>query len=496
MNKLQLVLITFVLIGAGFLRFYNLGYSEYIPDETTVMGPLKDTGIYTASSLLTQRKGPAQFLLAEVVYLFGYDVHNEFAYRVPFALASVLSLLFFFLAIKAFTGNYTVALVATAFLSVNGFLVAFGRVVQYQSLNMLFSFLGLYLYLLGFNSNKTKYTYLFCIFGLLSLFISLASHWDAIFITPLFIYVFVKAIARFLKAHNTKSLIYFVGIHIVVALIVFLPFLLIYLTEYQKITTHQEYFSGRIGSSVLNISMLNKKIQEYLFRDTLYNGFYYLMCLGTFSLLGLIFIKKNFSVVLWFFAILLCFILFVKKPGTHIYNMYIPLSVLAGYGFYALSYVFKKYLMILPCTLLCLGLLYFGYQNYLFYLDSKIEYPWARETIFENRTRNFNSNELANNLLGFPLYRGWEYVNDIVNKDITHTTKSQRYTFITNEVTSISEFYMDIPFGYSDTMYAIGIKKPFSNVKDYSFPQFHNRKTIYKLEQEGRMTARIYKILK
>jgi len=138
MDKIHLGILIIIFSVFAFLRFYNLGFSEYIPDETTVVTPVKEHQSISREFLESQRKGPIQFLVAGTVSLFNVPIENEFIYRVPFALASIFGLLFAYLAVLEISNNKAVATVAVLLLGINGFLVAFGRIVQYQSFNLLF----------------------------------------------------------------------------------------------------------------------------------------------------------------------------------------------------------------------------------------------------------------------------------------------------------------------------------------------------------------------
>ena len=82
------------------LRFINLGYSEYICDESVALSYLKLNGsFYSWDFLLLQHKGPMQYLIAGITYLLSGSVFNEHIYRVPFAVINISSIvvLYFFL---------------------------------------------------------------------------------------------------------------------------------------------------------------------------------------------------------------------------------------------------------------------------------------------------------------------------------------------------------------------------------------------------------------
>jgi len=493
MAKIHLGILIIIFSVFAFLRFYNLGFSEYIPDETTVVTPVKEHQSISREFLESQRKGPIQFLVAGTVSLFNVPIENEFIYRVPFALASIFGLLFAYLAVLEISNNKAVATVAVLLLGINGFLVAFGRIVQYQSFNLLFSFAGLYFYAKSLRlalNDKGKIVNITA--GLLYMFLSLSSHWDVIFFLPVYCYVFIK----FIHINKDKKLkIRFLLIHLAVFIFLVLPFVWIYLTTFLSSNAHQSYFSGRLGYVGINNQILTSKFSEFLFRNQVYHPLYFLEFLSILAVLGILYFKKSWPVILWLAFSILVFILFVKKPGTHIYNIYIPLSILAGYGFALTTKLFRKYLIVFPSITIALGSVFFIYQNYLLFLEPSVEYPWTQETIYKSQTRKYDQISLSNNIIGFPLNRHWEEINKIILDDInSQNGNATDYTYITNEVKSISAFYMDIPYGSSNKMYAIGIKRPFSFEQDYSFPQFHSRKTIAKVEVNGNMLARIYRI--
>jgi hypothetical protein len=258
---------------------------------------------------------------------------------------------------------------------------------------------------------------------------------------------------------------------------------------------HQSYFEGRLGFMTLNLQLLVSKFSEFVEKDRLYQPLYFLEFVTFLSALGLIAIKKSWPVILWLIYCVFIFLFAVKKPGTHLYNIYIPLSILAAYGFWVTTWLFRKWFIVFPTVLFVIPLAFFAYQNYLLFIDPSVEYPWDQEIIYKTKTKKYDQISLSNNIIGFPLNRHWEEINKIVLEDISKSgSKPDQFSYITNEVKSVSAFYMDVPYGSSSSMYAIGIKRPFSFEQDYSFPQFHNRRTIAKIEYKGSMIARIYRI--
>ena len=182
-NKKELIYVVILLTLTLPLRFINLGYSDYIGDEHKAFIDLGDDQDVT-NFFLTRRKGPMQFLVSAISVVAAGGYRNELAIRIPFAIFSVMSVLMFYAFVKKLTKSKETAFVATLLLTLNGFIVGFGRIAQYQNLNLFFSFAALYFYLDLFkkDANYLKST----LFGTLLFVISLFSHWDAVFIlTPM-----------------------------------------------------------------------------------------------------------------------------------------------------------------------------------------------------------------------------------------------------------------------------------------------------------------------
>lgn len=129
------VLLGLLLLG-GWFRLRQLSYSEFQGDEARAMlmaGHLmaaRDAGL-----LLLHKKGPLEVLLPAAGLKRG-DL-GEGTARLPFALASLAALAGIHALGRRLWGSRA-ALIALALAAVDGYLIAFGRIVQYQSLVLLY----------------------------------------------------------------------------------------------------------------------------------------------------------------------------------------------------------------------------------------------------------------------------------------------------------------------------------------------------------------------
>lgn len=463
-----------VILGAlAYLRFAHLGYSDYIPDETTVMSHFKQNGpVLDLDYLAKQRKGPMQWLAVLTVNYFYKDLFNELVFRIPFALVNILSIIFFYKFLEThFEDKWTAGLGAFLF-GVNGFMVAFGRVIQYQNFNLLFSSISLYFFARFLREETEK----FALFGTMFFTLSLLSHWDAVFILPYLIWVFINR-------GSFKLVLYSVLITLVMFAPFFVPFAIFNFLTGEE---HVGYFATRVG--LRN----NFNLYEVKFKNTLYNPFLFTFFVSVFTLVSLAWVRKYFVFWFWFMGALAVFAFFVRAPGTHTYNLVIPVIILASAGYVSLVKLMPENYWVIGAGLGFMACAFLFYQSYLIFADLKDEYPWEQEKIFRYETKKYDHSTLTNNIIGFPHGRNWRDVRDYFNS--LQKEEILGYTFITNDNSATAGFYMDMKQTRSSKMYLIGVKNPYSFVEDYHFSQEGGKHSINSIQGlSGETVVKIYK---
>lgn len=500
--KKHLIVIIFLILASGSLRFVNLGYSDYIGDEhKSFIQPKPGQGVW--HFFMEQRKGPMQFLVSLIPYSLTRDYTNELAQRIPFSLISVLSVAIFYILILKITRSALVSFISGLLFSVNGFMVGFGRISQYQNLNMIFSFLSLYFFydlVETTNKNLIKSSILGSVFFILSTL----SHWDSIFIIlPILIilYKFFKSnqVTRLLKIEVFKY-----------NLIIIFSFFILFLTPYAIYQffheENKQYFSRRISIGEANI-------YDYIITYNLYNPFISIWFVSAFAVLGIFRLKKNYIFTVWSLISFLFFLVFVRKPGTHIYNFIIPMFVLCA-SFIESTYLkLNRYFKFLFLFLVFIVISFLYYQSFMIFVDHSVEYPWNQKTLLTlfrpkkvtNKYSGVSKKEkvqLLNlvtpkytyeqklPLFGFPHKRMWNEINKWVNEH--NVIEGKKVSYITNEAKTISDWYMNAIYQKTEPYYAIGIKKPLSFVNDYTFSDIPNKKSIYKIVKDNETVVVIY----
>ena len=440
-NKWTLVIVFAV---AGFLRFYNLGYSDYQGDEIKALYQPKE--VSSARFFLDQRKGPMQFLVTAAFKYGSNDYRDRGLVRLPFALAGFGSVVvFYFLAKSLFNAN--VALYSTLFFTTNGLLIAFSRIVQYQSLVIFFGLVAIYLSKRYVDTFRARYL----VVALTSLAVSILAHYDGIFFTPVILGLLVTAYTknRIVLKHVLFSIIPFA----VLTGAFYVPFVL------NLSQSTADYWAGRISGDV------SSKISSSRYLFAVYGPVYVLGIYGVLGFVGLVllggFKKAHLSVLIWF---LLPFVLLegvISIPGTHIYTYLIPTVLAMGFALYHIELLGQK--VIKGCAAVFTGivwllLIFLTVQSYYIFVDHKLEYPWENKK-FLIWTLSKPSTAYHLSLFGFPYHRYWTEVSDFIKVDAKYSVYS------TNERTTISDYYVKLGADSKDLGYYIYVYRP-QNLSD------------------------------
>ena len=445
------VLYTLILfVTACALRLVNLGYSDYQGDEIKALF-LPDSGQTLSSFLLDQRKGPVQFIVTFIIKFINPTYSNELITRLPFAIAGIFAVLVFYKLLKMHTDEDT-AFFASFFLSTNGFLIAFSRIVQYQSFVILFMLLTLYFFSLAAKTEqwKTKGIYL----GFICWTVSILSHYDGIFIFPFAFYLLFQTFKG--RSSSRKTLVLALTLFITLIAVFYIPFIL------SLSQNTLEYWQNRLSGGGEKISS-----SRYLF--TVYHPIYtihiytLLASLGLLSMLAQKLKKRSFFdaamfILIWFIVPAIFLELAVNIPGTHIFTYLIPLSFFIGYGVKTIKdcifwFIKHNIANVLAYIGIFIVFAFLFLQAYAVFVDHTNEYPWEEEKFliweFPKPTPIFHLS-----MFGFPYYRNWEGIRDIV------LASSNNGYYSTNERESITRYYISLSKSSEKAGYYILIRNP------------------------------------
>lgn len=260
-HHFPLWLILLVAIG---LRFVNLGYSEFQGDEALAMLAAAEALSGHETALFLRAKGPGEVLFPMALWRLTGTTTEALA-RLPFALATLGAILTIYLIGKNLGGSKMAGWWAAGFFAANGFMVAFGRIVQYQALVVWFSSLA---FLLLLYWRQTGHHRLALMSGLL-LGSGLLAHYDAILVLPALIWLLSWPPAGVRWRATANRLFQGGGWFMLGLALTTLPFYLPYSLDPQLSRTG-DYVSQRIGQELRN------NLPDFFHFNTFYSSFYYL----------------------------------------------------------------------------------------------------------------------------------------------------------------------------------------------------------------------------
>ncbi len=175
------VLLLLVVLGvAGVVRFAHLGSAEFQGDEGQVIHMAAALLHGQDEILLLHRKGPMEILLAAVPMVVTGHV-NEWTARFPFAVAGMGCLVGCFVLARRLLASNGAGVLVVALLALEGFMIAFSRIVQYQHVVLLTTIAGVWA-CWRFYEGAEHRRYL--TLAAASVAIGLMGHYDAIFGVP------------------------------------------------------------------------------------------------------------------------------------------------------------------------------------------------------------------------------------------------------------------------------------------------------------------------
>jgi len=141
----------------------------------------------------------------------------------------------------------------------------------------------------------------------------------------------------------------------------------------------------------------------------------------------------------WFLGSYSFYFFIMKDPRTHVYVVFIPLFILAGYGFFRLySAISAVKLRNVLLILFSVVLLYISGLNWVIFVDKSPEYPWwdkdyLGQPIYRiGRARH----KKIEGVFGFNSYRAWDQLADLYKRGCITGD------FNSNEKDSITYFYV------------------------------------------------------
>ncbi|MEW5957435.1 MAG: glycosyltransferase family 39 protein, partial [Chloroflexota bacterium] len=275
-----------ILVVAGLLRIVNLHYSEFQGDEALAMISAAEALEGHEDALFLRAKGPGEVLLPMALWRLTGTINEPLA-RLPFTLAALLAVLAVYrLGIEL--GGRRTGWLAAGFFAINGFMVAFGRIVQYQALVVWLSALAVLMLLHWRQTRQMR----FAVLGGLALGAGLLAHYDAVLALPALGWLLISTADRRPPTaevyssqppavrHHWSTRLLAASVFAIALLLVALPFYLPFSLDPQANHTGA-YVGQRIGAALRN------NLPDFFHFNTFYSSAYYIILTGLLVLGGL-----------------------------------------------------------------------------------------------------------------------------------------------------------------------------------------------------------------
>jgi len=554
------IAILLVIAYSIFVRAQGLGYSNFQGDEVNPMDFMYEMKEGVLSYLLSQKRGPMQYLINMAnVAIFGYQ--DEGLIRFPYFIFGVTAIYLMYRLSKRIFDSGT-ALIVALLMSVNGLFIAFARITQYQAFMYFLVPIGVYLFLSALKElSYKKFLYAGLIMSLSVLAhydtLSVLPFFIIAFIGFYFRSYKEKVHKNLFKKILKYSLVFFLAFFIP-ALCYYVPFYLgsafnsttsgylenrlfgggfmprtaitlklltMYIPKFHIYLLFLFGFIGilmqslNIGSIHIKFIKISEKFLQYVFitllvimpADAIFSLYpikprasTLLMIGSSFVIIFLLTFSKKVPYIFaalsaWFLGAFSFYFFIMKDPRTHVYVVFIPLFILAGYGFTELYKKLKPiWLKSTYITSMFLMVIFVSGFNWVVFVDKSPEYPWWDKDFLGwpiyriERVRH----KKIEGVFGFNNYRGWEQIADLYKKGCLVGT------FNSNEKNSITYFYTRFDqkqmneWGMQlDADNLILVEGPHS--WEYFSPSSipNSYRLLHNIESEGYVVSRVYGLL-
>lgn len=285
-----------ILVLAASMRLLWLGSAEFQGDEARAMLLAMAVQHGQPDVLLLHRKGPVEALLPAAPLILTGQI-TEWAARLPFALAGIGVVLagyvlatYLWRTLIGATQARQVGLLVALILALDGFLIGFARIVQYQSIVLLMSAVAVLCAWLCAPAPDTDHQLpprraLSLCAGALAL--GLLAHYDGVYVVPVLLLLVLRAGWQ----HGWRSArAWLRGLAVPVLLgagllaIFYVPFVL-----HEQFSRTAGYLTARLaqaGGADAQAGILSNHLPGYLARATFYNTTFQVVAVGLALLAG------------------------------------------------------------------------------------------------------------------------------------------------------------------------------------------------------------------
>ncbi len=322
-NRGHLLLLMGLMAAALLLRLPGMGYKELQGDEGVVMVRAATILSGDQREWFNHQKGPAEILLPLAGWGLAGSINDWWA-RLPFTWAGLMAVLAVYWLGRRWFGPW-IGLTAGVLFAVGGFGIAFSRVVQYQSLVMLWGALALLMATRYRAEGRLADLVMACAFAAAGLL----AHYDAILTAPAAAWLLVDGWRRTGNRRAGPVLAALAAGGLILAL-----FYVPYVLNPNFGRTFDYLLRDRVGVSGGD-SLAAGGLGDAWRMMTFYNSLWYVLGLAAAAVVGLSILsrrRKELAAVLYFAVPALFYFVLVRDPRTHVYTIFPGAAILAALG--------------------------------------------------------------------------------------------------------------------------------------------------------------------
>lgn len=401
-----------LLVLAAFLRVSLLGYKEFQGDEGIVLQRAAAIMLGDDAQLFRHQKGPVEILMPLATWRLN-GLLNETTARLPFTFAGLLAIPALILTGRRWLPSGA-ALAAGLFLALNGFAVGFARIVQYQSLVLLWGMLSLY-HAQAYRERRQPGNLVLAAAFLAG---GLLAHYDAVLFAPAVAWLVLPTLVT--RAQRDWGAW---AAALVAGLLITGSFYLPYALSPAFAGTSRYLVQDRIGGTLWSWS--GGRVWQMA---TLYNDTYTVVAVLLLGAAGIWKMRRHPALLLVCAVPALFYTVVVVDPRTHIYTLGPGLALLAAAGLFAL---WKRWRWLAAVALVLLAVSSTVYLTLLF-VDPTPE----RQRTWETNAPRFYVTTWEEppqyGLFGFPHQAGWRLA----------ASQVEEFPYASNEEEEVTGWYM------------------------------------------------------
>jgi hypothetical protein len=415
---ITLTCLTGIVVLAAAFRLPYLGFSEFQGDEAIVMLKAAAAVQGRGDVLFLHKKGPAEILLPTALLALAGRLPESWA-RLPFALAGLGGVGLIYLLGRELAPKRA-GLWAALLLALNGYLVAFSRIVQYQSLVFFLSGLALWCGVRFWRAKEREGRYLV----LAGLFagVGLLAHYDGAFVLPPLAYLVWDRWRRAGERRGAVRRLSLLTLALLAGILLsfYLPFVL-----HPHFAAARSYIGARAGGQPPYLNF-----RHFWINSTIYNSVYYVLVTAALLLVAagwhlLRFLRGTDDRLApvawcWFAGPFIVYAFLLRDPRTHLYVLFPPWALLAGrtlaWGLKRLRGWQARTVAYGVCGAVCL--LSAGYLHLAFLQHSPLyqrTYPQHRSWLYP---APYGDRFPQVGRFGFPYRAGWKVVGTLYEAGI------------------------------------------------------------------------------